>query len=253
MFSSIILFSVRRCSALLPIAVRSSLRCSRVQVHHLNISRALATTTSDKSTSASRYEFRAETQKLLDIVAKSLYSEKEVFLRELISNASDALERRRIEEVKSGTFNSDRGPCINIETNVHNRTLALIDNGTGMTLSELQSNLGVIAKSGTKSFVDSDHNQTTENLIGQFGVGFYSSFMVASKVQVFTRSVQDRGYVWSSDGQAEYEIEEASEELPIGTRVVLYLRSDCTNFAKKDVIKSKSFFILRRRKNSMSF
>lgn len=179
---------------------------------------------------------------LLDIVARSLYSDKEVFIRELISNASDALEKFRYlsltpEETKK-IIDPDRSLEIHISTDKHNRTLTIQDTGIGMTKDELNSNLGVIAKSGSKAFIEEfKSKQSSENIIGQFGVGFYSAFMVADKVEVFTRSPNDsEGYKWSSDGTGTYEIQPAEGVTP-GTKIVLYLKADCREFSDEDTIK----------------
>ena len=154
--------------------------------------------------SGEKYEFQAETRKLLDIVACSLYSDKQVFIRELISNASDALEKLRHKQVVGDPVNDDFLPLeINIYADAKSNTLIIQDYGIGMSKNELINNLGTIARSGTSEFVKNlQQKQSSTNLIGQFGVGFYSSFMVADKVTVYSRSanVGEPGYMWSSDG-----------------------------------------------------
>ncbi|GBP69711.1 Heat shock protein 75 kDa, mitochondrial [Eumeta japonica] len=155
-------------------------------------------------------EFQAETRMLLDIVARSLYSDKEVFIRELISNASDALEKFRYMTVSSSEDAEqleeiDRSLEIKLTTDKQNKTICFQDNGIGMTKDELTENLGTIARSGSKSFIEEIKKQGAEqanSIIGQFGVGFYSAFMVAEKIEVFTRSskIDSPGYKWSSDG-----------------------------------------------------
>lgn len=147
---------------------------------------------------------------LLDIVARSLYSDKEVFVRELISNASDALEKFRYtlladSEAIQKFKNADRKLEIHISTNKQNRTLTIQDTGIGMTKDEMISNLGVIARSGSKAFLEQlkskKESDNIGNIIGQFGVGFYSAFMVAEKVEVYSKAATDeQGYRWSSDG-----------------------------------------------------
>ncbi|XP_045763811.1 heat shock protein 75 kDa, mitochondrial [Maniola jurtina] len=196
---------------------------------------------------AERKEFQAETRMLLDIVARSLYSEKEVFIRELISNASDALEKFRYLSVSATPDspqleNIDRALEIKLTTDKQNRTLTFEDSGIGMTKEELIQNLGTIARSGSKSFIEEIKKQGAEqasSIIGQFGVGFYSAFMVADKIEVFTRSsiAGSPGYKWSSDGSGTYEIQEV-DGLPIGTKIVVYLKTDCREFADDATVKN---------------
>nr|CAH7756811.1 unnamed protein product [Callosobruchus chinensis] len=195
---------------------------------------------------SSKHEFQAETRMLLDIVARSLYSEKEVFVRELISNASDALEKFRyltVSEGETGTkiVDKDRPLEIHISTDKHNRTLTIQDTGIGMTKDDLISNLGVIAKSGSKAFIEqlkSKEGTADSSIIGQFGVGFYSAFMVADRVDVYSRAVaEEQGYKWTSDGTGTYEIQPAEGVQP-GTKIVIHLKSDCREFADDETIKN---------------
>lgn len=204
--------------------------------------------------SADRHEFHAETRMLLDIVAKSLYSDKEVFVRELISNASDALEKLRYLRLtaETGAEADARLLEIHIATDKQNRILTIQDTGVGMTKEELISNLGTIARSGSKAFLEqlkTNAKADTSSIIGQFGVGFYSSFMVAEKVEVFTKSSQaedSQGYRWVSDGSGTYEVEEAEGVQP-GTKIVLHLKQDCREFSDEDtisgIIKKYSNFV----------
>jgi TNF receptor-associated protein 1 len=209
---------------------------------------------------AERREFKAETKKLLDIVARSLYSEREVFVRELISNASDSLEKLRHKKVAGERVADEHLPEeIIIECDEAARTLTIEDRGVGMTADELTSNLGTIAHSGTGEFLKqlADGGAPSGQLIGQFGVGFYSAFIVSDKVEVFTRSANGadadadaddaaRGHVWTSDGSGTYELAEC-EGLTRGTRIVLHLKEDAAEFAKSkrltDVIKRYSNFV----------
>ncbi|KAL5241689.1 hypothetical protein ACI65C_009099 [Semiaphis heraclei] len=196
----------------------------------------------DKNPSAEKLEFQAETRMLLDIVAKSLYSEKEVFIRELISNASDALEKLRYVSLKAGESHDLGSLEINISTDKTNRKLIIQDTGIGMTREELISNLGTIAKSGSKAFLQNIQQSEATNLssiIGQFGVGFYSCFMVADRVEVFTKSMNPHatGYIWKSDGTNEYEIIE-SDNIERGTKIVMYLKQDCREYASEDTVRS---------------
>ncbi|CAG5131563.1 unnamed protein product, partial [Candidula unifasciata] len=190
------------------------------------------------------HEFQAETRQLLDIVAKSLYSEKEVFIRELISNASDALEKLRYYELTGSEVEDRDLPLeIHIATNDDKKTFTIQDTGIGLTKEELVDNLGTIAKSGSKAFLEqlaekSSKGDISSNLIGQFGVGFYSTFMVGDKVDVYTKSYKpgSPAYKWSSDGSGKYEISEA-EGVQRGTKIVIHLKGDAYNFAKEEVIK----------------
>ena len=154
-----------------------------------------------------KYEFIAETKQLLNIVAKSLYSDKEIFIRELISNSSDALEKLRYMQLNEQTENSgdlaikDRPFEIRISINEFQKTLILQDSGIGMTKAELIQNLGTIAHSGSKAFLEKlakGQNQDSKNIIGQFGVGFYSAFMVSDNVEVVTKSYKpnEKAYRW---------------------------------------------------------
>ncbi|KAM8961726.1 heat shock protein 75 kDa, mitochondrial [Pelodytes ibericus] len=188
--------------------------------------------------SASQHEFQAETKKLLDIVARSLYSEKEVFIRELISNGSDALEKLRHKLMQQGGVLTSME--IHLQTDSDNGILTIQDTGVGMTQDELISNLGTIARSGSKAFLDALQNQTDSagNIIGQFGVGFYSSFMVADKVVVYSQSAEpgSPGYCWSSDGSGVFELAEASGVKP-GTKIIIHLKDDCKEFSNEDRVR----------------
>ncbi|XP_004587115.2 heat shock protein 75 kDa, mitochondrial isoform X2 [Ochotona princeps] len=198
--------------------------------------------------SVSKHEFQAETKKLLDIVARSLYSEKEVFIRELISNASDALEKLRHKLVSDGQALPDME--IHLQTDAEKGTITIQDTGIGMTREELVSNLGTIARSGSKAFLEALQNQAeaTSRIIGQFGVGFYSAFMVADRVEVYSRSAApgSLGYQWRSDGSGVFEIAEASGVRP-GTKIILHLKSDCRDFSSEarvqDVVTKYSNFV----------
>uniref|UniRef100_A0A1Q3FFE7 Heat shock protein 75 kDa, mitochondrial n=1 Tax=Culex tarsalis TaxID=7177 RepID=A0A1Q3FFE7_CULTA len=195
-----------------------------------------------------KHEFQAETRMLLDIVARSLYSDKEVFVRELVSNASDALEKFRYTihtagEGEKDFAEADRALEIHIGTNKQDRVLSIQDTGIGMTKEELISNLGTIARSGSKHFLEQvkEKGTTTENaqnIIGQFGVGFYSAFMVADRVDVYTKSSKTGsvGYKWTSDGSGNFEIQEA-ENVRVGTKIVIHLKADSREFSDEDRIR----------------
>ncbi|XP_060116696.1 heat shock protein 75 kDa, mitochondrial [Heteronotia binoei] len=206
-------------------------------------------TESVRGTAAS-YEFQAETKKLLDIVARSLYSEKEVFVRELISNGSDALEKMRHQLLSEGKVLPDLE--IHLQTDPKKGTLIIQDTGIGMTREELISNLGTIARSGSKAFLEMLQNkeEASSKIIGQFGVGFYSAFMVANKVEVFSQSAQPDapGCYWTSDGSGMFEISEASG-VRTGTKIILHLKEDCKEFATEERVKA----VINKYSNFISF
>ncbi|KAM9783463.1 heat shock protein 75 kDa, mitochondrial isoform X2 [Syngnathus typhle] len=200
--------------------------------------------------SFSKHEFKAETKKLLDIVARSLYSEKEVFIRELISNSSDALEKLRHQLMTSG---NQMAPMeIHLQTDAAKGTFTIQDTGVGMNQAELVANLGTIARSGSKAFLDVLQNrvEASSTIIGQFGVGFYSAFMVADRVDVYSHSADpdSPGYKWSSDGSGVFEVAEASGVQP-GTKIVLRLKDDCKEFASEDRVKD----VVTKYSNFVSF
>ncbi|KAI8975270.1 Hsp90 protein-domain-containing protein [Mycotypha africana] len=199
------------------------------------------------------HEFKTETKRLLDIVANSLYSEKEIFVRELISNAADALEKlRQVQNVQSD-INTGKPLEIRIEVNKEKNQFIIQDFGIGMTLDELNENLGTIASSGSKKFLEkmndsNDDSSTKDNIIGQFGVGFYSTFMVGSKIKVYTKSAipGSKGYCWTTDGQGSYTVAEA-DHVSVGTKIVIELRDDCKSYASQlevdSIIKKYSNFV----------
>ncbi|HKQ31783.1 MAG TPA: ATP-binding protein, partial [Thermodesulfobacteriota bacterium] len=159
-------------------------------------------------------EFQAEVKQVLDIVIHSLYTDKEVFIRELVSNASDALEKLRYFQLTEKDIYDENLPLeINIRTDSEENSITIEDHGIGMSEEELVENLGTIAHSGSKAFLKAvaESGGVSEKLIGQFGVGFYSVFMVADTVEVYThsREKEGKGLLWKSDGSGEYEIEPA--------------------------------------------
>ncbi|MSP47774.1 MAG: molecular chaperone HtpG [Alphaproteobacteria bacterium] len=184
--------------------------------------------------------FQAEVARLLEIVAHSLYSEKEIFLRELISNAADACDRLRYEaQTRPELATSDQPFKITLTVDKPNRQLTVSDNGVGMSRDDLVKNLGTIARSGTSAFVKGLTGDAKKdlNLIGQFGVGFYSAFMVADRVEVFSRRAGEaEAYRWSSDGKGEFTIATAEREAP-GTDVVLHLKEGEDEFLADYKIK----------------
>jgi molecular chaperone HtpG len=203
-------------------------------------------------TTAKKYEFKAEVKKLLDILVHSLYTSREIFLRELISNASDALDKLRFESTR-GTeiLDNDIQLEIKIEFDEKEKILTVIDTGIGMTRDELIANIGTIAKSGTEEFVKMIEQTKSDanNIIGKFGVGFYSVFMVAKEVIIKTKSfLKDEPAIeWKSDGLGDYEISELDEKITRGTKIEIRLKEDAGEFAEKwrleNIIKKHSNFI----------
>ncbi|MEO6568583.1 MAG: molecular chaperone HtpG, partial [Opitutaceae bacterium] len=198
-----------------------------------------------------KFEFQAEIKQLLDIVVHSLYTEKEIFVRELVSNASDALEKlRHTQLTEKEIFDDALTLEINVTTDDKAKTLTLQDFGIGMTRAELIENLGTIAHSGSKAFLKAlgEGGAKNTNLIGQFGVGFYSAFMVAKSVKVFSHSwrASEPGQVWTSDGSGSYEIEE-SEGQRRGTKIVIALKDECSEFSQewkvKEILERYSAFV----------
>jgi molecular chaperone HtpG len=188
------------------------------------------------------HEFRAEIRQLLDLVVHSLYTDKEIFLRELVSNASDAMEKLRHIEATEKDVHSPTLPAeIHITTDKEAGTLTIADHGIGMNHDELVENLGTIAHSGTKAFLAAlkETGKPPGELIGQFGVGFYSAFMVADKVEVHTRSWRPDGnaLVWTSDGQGGYEIDAAPEDTPRGVKMVLHLKEGEKEYAEEHRVR----------------
>lgn len=172
-------------------------------------------------------KFKAESQKLLDMMIHSIYTNKDVFLRELISNASDALDKRYILDLEEKPSDFDRSSYkIELIPNEEDRTLTVRDYGIGMTEEEMDKNLGTIAHSGTQEFKQAESKGDVASIIGQFGVGFYASFMVAEKVEVVSKSLKDgTSHRWVSEGADGYKIEESDRE-EVGTDVILHLRQD---------------------------
>jgi len=196
-------------------------------------------------------EFQAEVKKMLDIVIHSLYTERDIFLRELISNGADALEKLRHQSVAGGEIFDDHLPlAIEISCDEKEHVLTITDTGIGMSREELVANLGTIAHSGSRTFLShlDDTARKEVNLIGQFGVGFYAAFMAADQVTVQSRSWQkdEEGCEWVSDGAGSYTIS-ACAGLHRGTRIILKLKEDCHKYAEdatiKRIIKQYSSFV----------
>ena len=193
--------------------------------------------------------FQTEAKQLLHLMIHSLYSNQEVFLRELISNASDAIDKLRFASLSDASLLEEEPEfAVRVEVDSEARTITIADNGIGMSRQEVIENLGTIAKSGTAAFLDSltGDQQKDSHLIGQFGVGFYSAFIVSAKVEVLSRRAGDSvdaGVHWESQGEAEFSIENV-EKATRGTTIVLHLKQDCEDFANdlrvRSVIKKYS-------------
>jgi molecular chaperone HtpG len=188
-----------------------------------------------------RYEFQAEVKQLLDIVIHSLYTNKEIFIRELVSNASDALEKLRYIQLTEKDIFDDNLPLeIDISTDQKTNTITIRDFGIGMTRKELIENLGTIAHSGSRAFLRAvqGSDQISDSLIGQFGVGFYSVFIVAKSVKVYTHHWSKNGehLLWMSDGSSSYQIETVEGQRR-GCKIVIELKDDCKEFSERDRVK----------------
>ena len=204
-------------------------------------------------TTTEKHVFQAEIQQLLDLVVHSLYTDKDIFLRELISNASDSMEKvRHLEGTEKDIKDSGDELNITLELDKEAKTITLTDRGVGMTHDELVENLGTIAHSGTKAFLEQikETGGSPAGLIGQFGVGFYSVFMVADKVEVFSRSWKAgaQNLRWESDGKTGYEIEEVGE-LPRGVKIILHLNDASADFTQEYKVKT----LIERYSNFVGF
>ena len=171
-------------------------------------------------------QFKAESKRLLEMMIHSIYTHKEIFLRELISNASDAIDKRYYAAMQNGGQGMDRSDYfIRLTPSESTRTLTITDNGCGMSEKELEENLGTIAKSGTLAFKEAMDKGADVDVIGQFGVGFYSAFMVAKNIKVYSKTEDGEGHVWESDGQEGYTIK-PFDYPSVGTQIVLTLKDD---------------------------
>jgi heat shock protein beta len=198
----------------------------------------------EETAPAEKFEFQAEVTRLMDIIINSLYSHKEIFLREIISNASDALDKIRFLAVTEPSMLGE-GDTAKLDITIHGDknadTVSITDRGVGMTKQDLINNLGTIAKSGTSSFLEKLKDGGDVNLIGQFGVGFYSVYLVADKVTVTTKHNDDKQLIWESTADSSFTIKEdpnaESDPLGRGTRVTLHLKDDCKEFTEADKLK----------------
>lgn len=187
------------------------------------------------------FSFNADVARLMDIIINSLYQNKEVFIRELISNASDALDKLRFITVQNPEYLGEKKELeVKIDFDYEAKTISFTDTGIGMTKAELIKNLGTVAQSGTTAFLEAMGKGENMSLIGQFGVGFYSAFLVANKVQVTSKSNDDIQHVWTSTADAKFFVVEdpRGDTLGRGTRITLFLKDDAVEYVEQDKIKN---------------
>lgn len=182
-------------------------------------------------------QFKAESKKLLNLMVNSIYTNKDIFLRELISNASDAIDKLYYKSLTDKKINISKDELqIRIDVDKENRTLTISDNGCGMSKEELEDNLGTIAKSGSLSFKEENLNQNDVDIIGQFGVGFYSAFMVSDEVQVISKKPNEKTYLWKSSGEDGYTLDETNIDC-IGTKIILHLKEDTDDISYSNYLE----------------
>jgi len=187
-----------------------------------------------------KFNFNVEVTRLMDIIINSLYTNKEVFIRELISNASDACDKARFLSVQNPDYLGENKELkIIVETDKDTKTFSIIDTGVGMTKNDLVKNLGTIAKSGTTAFIEAISKGNSLNLIGQFGVGFYSTYLVSNKVVVTSKNADDSQHIWVSTAGSSFTVtkDPRGDTLGRGTKITLYLKEDSVEFSEVDTVK----------------
>jgi len=216
----------------------------RRSVSFLSSSTETEEAATEEDASAEKFEFTSDVGRVMDLIINSLYSDRDIFLRELISNAADACDKKRFLSITDGEEGDvEAPPAIKIKCDVDTNTVTIEDSGVGMTKDEIINNLGKIAQSGTRAFAQAlGDGKSDVNLIGQFGVGFYSAFLVADKVTVVTKSMQDntKAYKWESEADSSYSISDASpEEIDgtSGTKLILQLKEDASTYLEPSKIE----------------
>ena len=187
-----------------------------------------------------KFNFNVEVTRLMDIIINSLYTNKEVFIRELISNASDACDKARFLSVQNPDYLGENKELkIIVETDKDTKTFSIIDTGVGMTKNDLVKNLGTIAKSGTTAFIEAISKGNSLNLIGQFGVGFYSTYLVSNKVVVTSKNADDSQHIWVSTAGSSFTVtkDPRGDTLGRGTKITLFLKEDSVEFSEVDTVK----------------